>query len=738
MFQFVSDLGAQNTKPGRLVTDDSIPKGLAGAKIHVPETGYRTRTDPEGRFEIPTKKSTQTALLIASVPGLKPDTFLFHFDTAGTQLFISGQGLQAAWVIREKNASSFNGRGIQTTEILGEGELKKAACCTLSESFETNNTVEVSNADGVSGIRQVEMLGLAGKYVLMTRDNMPLMRGFGVLTGLGQIPGPMVQGVHIAKGTGSVTNGHDGLTGGLNYALKASETDPRLFVNGYINNQLRAEGNLTSHQQLNRRTHNYSYLHHSRQLRTMDQGKDGYTDMPLYSRWYGGNHLSHYGRKAEVQTGFTLLTDHRMGGSIHNFHNGIHKPYQSFAFDMLEQKADAYIKLGIFTNKEGSSSIGNILTATQHKTDALLNSLTDRKWSGTQKSLAFSSVYASDADHLWAVRTGVQAMLDRVTETYGQGSVHRQVNRTETVAGAFGELVYRTEQFTWVAGLRADANNFYGFWLTPRTHLRYAINKHHTLHLQSGTGRRTSWLFAEFFPWLINNRQVVLPPMGLVNTPYGLAQEKAWNTGGNYVWEGMVFGYPSTVSIDAWYTRFGTQVVADRDLSDSAIYFLAQNGNNSTAVQADWVFRPYRRTEVKLSYRYVNSRQWLGDQWQITPFQSVHRMLAVFSFHNRRQWYFDAIAQFNGPKRIPGTRTHLENAGINRYSPWYTLLNVQIRKQFKNGWEIYAGGENLLNVWQRNPVMSGLNPQSPLFDVAYAWGPVNGTNGFIGFRWYLK
>jgi hypothetical protein len=75
------------------------------------------------------------------------------------------------------------------TTTLTANEFKKAACCTLSESFELSNTVEVSNKDGISGIRQVEMLGLSGKYVLMTRNNMPILNGIAQLNGLSNIPG---------------------------------------------------------------------------------------------------------------------------------------------------------------------------------------------------------------------------------------------------------------------------------------------------------------------------------------------------------------------------------------------------------------------------------------------------------------------------------------------------------------------------------------------------------------------
>ncbi|MEY2938096.1 MAG: hypothetical protein RL062_685, partial [Bacteroidota bacterium] len=150
----------------------------------------------------------------------------------------------AAVEIHKERGAYFNGKGVGLQEILTETEFKKAACCTLSESFELSNTVEVSNADGVSGIKQVEMLGLSGKYVLMSRENIPSINGLATLNGLSNIPGPMVSAVQLAKGAGSATLGFDGLTGGLNYQLKAGMKDPKLFVNVYSNQQARSEINV--------------------------------------------------------------------------------------------------------------------------------------------------------------------------------------------------------------------------------------------------------------------------------------------------------------------------------------------------------------------------------------------------------------------------------------------------------------------------------------------------------------
>ena len=43
-----------------------------------------------------------------------------------------------------------------------EKELLKAACCNLSESFETNPTVTVAYRDAVTGAKEIQQLGLSG------------------------------------------------------------------------------------------------------------------------------------------------------------------------------------------------------------------------------------------------------------------------------------------------------------------------------------------------------------------------------------------------------------------------------------------------------------------------------------------------------------------------------------------------------------------------------------------------
>ena len=188
----------------------------------------------------------------------------------------------------EQDALRFEGKRGMKSEIINANEFKKAACCTLSESFESTNSVEVSSSDAVSGVKKVEMLGLPGKYVNMTRSQLNMVQGVNVITGFGSVPGPMVSNVNISKGVGSVTNGYRGITGGIDYSLKLEDA-PKLFANAYVNNQQRNEQNLIFSVRPTAGFKNVSYLHRMGMNHATDNNSDGFTDMPLSESYMLGN-----------------------------------------------------------------------------------------------------------------------------------------------------------------------------------------------------------------------------------------------------------------------------------------------------------------------------------------------------------------------------------------------------------------------------------------------------------------
>lgn len=641
--------------------------------------------------------------------------------------------------ISTKSNARFNTKGMGLREILSEEEFKKAACCTLSESFELTNTVEVSNSDGVSGMKQIEILGLHSKYVGMSRENIPTAQGISAMNMLSNIPGPMVGGVHIAKGIGSVTGGWDGITGGLNFALKSDIHDPRVFLNAYSNNQGRNEFNAVV-KSLGKRVLSHTYLHRGNQSITTDMGHDGYSDMPIYTRYVLGNHTQIPSKKWEMQVGGLFWTDNRTAGEVNHGEWGkILNGSNKFNFSLNEKHGDMYLKYGRFLNPDATRSLGNLLSISHHTIGSTVNSLINRKLNSEETRIHYSMLYQTPEKDETYTKSGIQFngvnWSEQLNDSFGFRWDQR---KTFLEIGGFHEWVMEGEHWNWAIGGRLDYHSIYGLFVTPRVHGKYEINPNNKINFQGGLGRRTPFLFTENIHQLVNNRSIVLPTDIRIINGF-LPQEKAWNGGLSYFKNFLLNEYPATFVIDAFYTKFLSQLIVDRDLNlnQSIIRFNTDDkAGSNLSIQLDLNGYFHRRFSYRFSYRYLNGIGYYGDSMQLQPFQSKHRGIVFLQYQSRNHWYFDVVCQINGPKRLP----YFSNPNLSATSAWfagfsdpYAIFNLQMRKDWKN-WEFYSGIENLLNVNQDFPI---LDIQGK-FDAGYAWGPTNGRTAYFGVRWKLK
>ena len=169
----------------------------------------------------------------------------------------------------------------QNVVTVNSAELLKAACCNLSESFETNPAIDVNFNDALTGTKQIEMLGLTSPYLLITQENIPMVRGASQSFGLTFTPGTWVESIQITKGAGSVVNGYESISGQINTELQKPLTDSRIFVNGYGNLNGRLELNTHFNTKLTDKWSTGLYVHGNRRDTEVDNNDDGFLDNPL-------------------------------------------------------------------------------------------------------------------------------------------------------------------------------------------------------------------------------------------------------------------------------------------------------------------------------------------------------------------------------------------------------------------------------------------------------------------------
>ena len=155
----------------------------------------------------------KSLFLRVALLGLFPFFLWGQVDTSSIQLF---ETLDEVSIERDPGVI-ISSKSILSQELISEVELRKAACCDLSESFETNASISASFTDAVTGTRQIKLLGLEGPYALYTRGNLQTMGGLSSVLGLALIPGAWIQSIQLTKGPGSVVNGAGAMSGQINY-----------------------------------------------------------------------------------------------------------------------------------------------------------------------------------------------------------------------------------------------------------------------------------------------------------------------------------------------------------------------------------------------------------------------------------------------------------------------------------------------------------------------------------------
>ena len=179
----------------------------------------------------------------------------------------------------------------QNVVKISEEELLKAACCNLSESFETNPSIDVNFSDALTGTKQIKMLGLSSPYILISEENIPSVRGASQIYGLTYTPGTWIESIQITKGAGSVTNGFESIAGQINTELKKPFFDFPLYVNLYSSVNGRQEANLHWNKKISEKWSTGLYLHGNQRTQKFDRNKDGFIDIPLakqtnlFHRW---------------------------------------------------------------------------------------------------------------------------------------------------------------------------------------------------------------------------------------------------------------------------------------------------------------------------------------------------------------------------------------------------------------------------------------------------------------------
>ena len=715
----------EETKKGKLLP-------LAGATVRCLHNGNTISTDSSGVFQLSSSIPSQ---LLVSYIGYTADTLtIISPDVIQVILKNASGSLLKEVIVQGRNPSTYvSSLSTFNTLNIGSRELAKAACCNLSESFETSPSVDVSYADAVTGIKQIQLLGLSGNYSQLLTENTPEIRGLSGSYGLTFIPGPWIEGIQVTKGTGSVVNGYESIAGQINIEEKKSDKSEKLFINAYTNNLGRLETTINLSKKLNDKWSTALLTHANGVVAKNDDNKDGFLDIPLGRQLNFINRWKYIDSKGIIaQFAFKVLSDHRQAGEI-DFNPAKDKlTTNKYGVGIDVQQYSFTGKLGYVFPQQKYKSIGFIFSANHYANNSYYG-LTkyDSRQNALYANLIYQSIIGTTAHKF---RTGLSFVKDQYKETFNT----ILYKRIEMVPGAFAEYTYTANKFTAIAGIREDYHNQFGFITTPRLHLKYDFNPKTNLRISAGSGFRVANIFAENAAVFASSRLYnILDPAS--NYGYGLEPEKAWNFGFNFIHNFKINDRSGTFSIDAYRTYFKNQTVVDVDANTQKILFYNLKGRSfSNSLQAELNYELVKKLDMRIAWRWLDVQTTYNGTILEKPLIAKHRAFINVAYETKIHWKFDFTTQWFSKKRLPNTSSNPIGKQMEKYSPSYFQMSGQVSKQLGNQWEIYLGGENITNYTQTNLIIASRQPFSPYFDGSIIWGPVNGRIVYAGMRFKIK
>lgn len=724
--QLVKGVVMEENKKGSFVP-------LTGATIQWLGSATAVTTDSSGVFSILSLKDINQ--LVISYVGYKPDTIVVNNAAEMKVVMAAGKQLNEVTVTSRMRSTYLSSLSPIRTQVMTERELFKAACCNLGESFETNPSVDVSYNDAVTGSKQIQLLGLSGNYTQLTVESLPGPRGLATAFGLNFIPGPFVESIQLNKGVGSVVNGFESIAGQINVELKKPQTAERVFVNAYINDMSKTDLNLVLTKKLNDRWSTALMLHDNFQARTnVDYNNDGFRDNTTGNLFAAVNRWNYNGIKGfESQLGFKILVDDITGGQT-GFRPEIHKGGNSqYGLGIQTNRYELYAKAGYVFPGKKYKSIGVQFSVFDHQQDAYYGLTT---YDGKQKNIYANLIYQSIiGSTMHKFRTGLSFLSDQYDEQFQAD----RYNRKENVPGGFFEYTFTpVEKFNIVAGIRADHNSLFGWFATPRLHIRYEPVTGTTIRMSAGRGKRTANIFAENNSVFVSARQIQIP-VSSEGRAYGLLPEIAWNKGISIDQKFKLFGRNANMALDFFRNDFKQQVITDLENPRKVVFYNLDGKSFSNSFQTELNLEPVKKLEWRLAYRFYDVKMTYNSQLLSKPFIARDRAFSNLAYEIKG-WKMDYTVNFIGTKRITATSSNPIIHQRATTSPSYILMNAQISKSLgKNKQtDLYLGGENLTNFLQGDAILSADQPFSPYFDAAMIWGPVTGRMFYAGIRWKLK
>lgn len=234
--------------------------------------------------------------------------------------------------------------------------------------------------------------------------------------------------------------------------------------------------------------------HYENETKAHDSNDDGFADIPRVEQYNLWNRWAYMGDRYVFQAGIKVLTEDRNSGQVGHGKMPLTDPYKiSIGTDRYE----AFTKNAYIFNKEKNTNLALILSGSLHKQDALYG----RKIYDVDQHNAYASLlFETELTKRQSLSAGLSFNYDSYDQRYRLDNDAAQPLTKkftkEAVPGAYVQYTYNwDDKLVLMGGIRGDHSNEYGYFVTPRFHVKYNPNEYVHFRLSAGkdTARTMCW-----------------------------------------------------------------------------------------------------------------------------------------------------------------------------------------------------------------------------------------------------
>lgn len=749
---FASHSVAQSaTLTGKVVgTEGALPY----VNVALSGTTYGASTDAGGRFTIPSIAPGAYTLEVRFV-GFEAYRKELRL-AAGEVLDLGSIALKPEYLELEEFVVTGTMREVSRSdspvpvEVMNSQFFKRNPGPSLAEAVGLLNGVNSQVLCGVCGTNDIRINGMDGPYTLVLIDGMPIVSGLGTVYGFNGIPQSLIERVEVVKGPGAALYGSEAMGGTINIITKDPALTPRMAVDASTTSWLEhnvdlgftaRKGKVSNLVGVNV----YSFQEPIDRNPVTDPAPgrgDGFTDAPLAQRISVFNKVSVQRSDRRVASiAARYVNEDRWGGQL-DWTPAFRGGDQLYGENILTERWEV---------------IGQYQLPVKEKVTAWVsfNSHRQDSWYGQEVYKADQRIFFGQL--FWQKRAGDRHHLlsgvafrhtfynDNTTATQlGEEPFSTDAPQRTPLPGIFlQDEIALSDAHTLLLGYRMDNDRVHGLVHSPRVAYKWAPSGKWAVRGSFGTGFRVVSLFTEDHMALTGARRVVIAEelrpeesiSGLLNVVRRWSGEKR-----SFSLDGTLF-----------HTRFSNRILPDYD-SDPELIIYANLDGQAVSQGASL------NAEARLGNAW---KLYAGVTWMEVFFEErdaegmLERQSNFFApewsgtftlGYQWRRWNADLSGQWNGPMRA----VVLPDDFRPEFTPWFALVNLQVRHQLNDRWEFYGGVRNLLDFVPTDALLRPYdpfdaqaddpvtNPRGYSFDPGYAFAPLLGRRGFVGVRWMLQ